>query len=279
MMILFLILLSLFNVSLFHWLGQDPSYYRLDSYTWESGEFCAMRLGPAIAGLTEVDCVRLAGFMLDHAFDLTEFETEADLSGPLETLDILDGRRILLEQKSAAYKKLCHAYEIVFSDLKYFPIPASTRADTPPVSFEDGWQQKRTYGGERGHEGCDIMGMERERGFYPIISITDGVVEKLGWLEQGGWRVGVRSPSGLYLYYAHLFSYAEGLEEGKTVRAGELLGYMGDSGYGKQENTVGNFPVHLHLGLYLKTDHFEEMSVNPYWVLKYLEKKRLYFDY
>ena len=78
---------------------------------------------------------------------------------------------------------------------------------------------------------------------------------------------------------AHLFSYAEGLEAGKTVRAGELLGYMGDSGYGKQENTVGNFPVHLHLGLYLKTDHFEEMSVNPYWVLKYLEKRRLYFDY
>ena len=119
MMILFLILLSLFNVSLFHWLGQDPSFYRLDAYTWESVEFRGMRLGPAIAGLTEVDCERLSGFMLDHAFDLTEFETEADLSGPLETLDILDGRRLLLEQKSAAYKKLCHAYEIVFSDLKY----------------------------------------------------------------------------------------------------------------------------------------------------------------
>ena len=50
---------------------------------------------------------------------------------------------------------------------------------------------------------------------------------------------------------------------------------MGDSGYGAQEGTVGNFPVHLHVGIYLKTDNYEELSVNPYWVLRYLEKRRL----
>ena len=66
---------------------------------------------------------------------------------------------------------------------------------------------------------------------------------------------------------------------GDKVKAGSLLGYMGDSGYGKQENTVGNFAVHLHLGIYIRTDHYEELSVNPYWILKYLEKYKLKYNY
>ncbi len=59
---------------------------------------------------------------------------------------------------------------------------------------------------------------------------------------------------------------------GDKVEPGTLLGYMGDSGYGVQEGTVGNFEVHLHLGIYLKTDHYDELSINPYWVLRYSEK-------
>ena len=54
---------------------------------------------------------------------------------------------------------------------------------------------------------------------------------------------------------------------------------MGDTGYSKVEGTVGNFDVHLHLGIYLQTEHFEELSVNPYWILRYIENKRLVFEY
>ncbi len=116
-------------------------------------------------------------------------------------------------------------------------------------------------------------------GYYPVVSMTDGVIEKIGWLEMGGWRIGVRAPGGAYLYYAHLYSYAGDFKEGDRVKAGELIGYMGDTGYGKTEGTRGNFDVHLHVGIYIKTDHNEEMSVNPYWILKWLEKKRLVFTY
>lgn len=123
------------------------------------------------------------------------------------------------------------------------------------------------------------MGTERERGFYPVVSMSSGTVEKVGWLELGGWRIGIRSPSGAYLYYAHLYSYSRDWKEGDTVEAGELLGFMGDSGYGREENTVGNFPVHLHLGIYIQTEHFKELSVNPYWILRYLEKRTLLYDY
>ncbi len=69
-------------------------------------------------------------------------------------------------------------------------------------------------------------------------SVSDGTVEQMGWLELGGYRVGIRSPGGLYFYYAHLDSYAAGLQKGDTVKAGTLLGYMGDTGYG-QEGTRG----------------------------------------
>ena len=52
--------------------------------------------------------------------------------------------------------------------------------------------------------------------------------------------------------------------------AGQILGRMGDTGYGP-EGTTGQFAVHLHLGIYIQTKRTEELSVNPYWILRYLE--------
>ena len=63
------------------------------------------------------------------------------------------------------------------------------------------------------------------------------------------------------------------------MKAGELLGFMGDSGYGEQEGTIGQFAVHLHVGIYVEGNQGEEVSVNPYWVLKWLEKRRLRYGY
>jgi len=171
-----------------------------------------------------------------------------------------------------SFKELYEYYKAILSDLMYFPVPklASGEAD---ISFSDTWFNARHYGGIRRHEGTDLMASNNIRGFFPIISITDGVVENMGWLEKGGYRVGVRSTSGSYFYYAHLSSYAPELKEGDMVIAGQLLGFMGDSGYGP-EGTIGQFDVHLHLGIYVDSV-FGELSVNPYWILKILEDKRI----
>ena len=120
------------------------------------------------------------------------------------------------------------------------------------------------------------MASINERGIYPVVSMTDGTVTNLGWLEKGGYRIGITSESGTYYYYAHLDSYA-GISEGEQVIAGELLGYMGDSGYGP-EGTKGKFAVHLHVGIYSYKDG-EEISVNPYYVLRSLENKKLKYAY
>ena len=70
-----------------------------------------------------------------------------------------------------------------------------------------------------------------------------------------------------------------GLKREDKIKAGTLLGYMGDTGYGKVEGTSGNFAVHLHFGIYIATKNYSELSVNPYTVLKYLEAKTLAADY
>ena len=63
------------------------------------------------------------------------------------------------------------------------------------------------------------------------------------------------------------------------MRAGEWIGFMGDSGYSTVEGTTGNFDVHLHVGIYLNAGTSEEVSLNPYWILKYLEGKTIEYQY
>jgi len=175
-------------------------------------------------------------------------------------------------EQARAYYEL---YENIWQDLVYFPIPESIEHKNATVSYENSWLFERTYGGSYGHEGTDLMADIDKNGYYPILSISDGVVEQLGWLEKGGWRIGIRSPHDVYFYYAHLDSYAQNLKKGDVIKAGQLLGYMGDTGYGTMEGTRGKFPVHLHLGIYVRTDEIPELAVNPYWFLKYLENHKL----
>lgn len=177
--------------------------------------------------------------------------------------------------KEHIYEKYYSYYNAIFKDIEYFPVPEDISGGET-ISYVNSWFYERTYGGNRVHEGTDIMTSNNIPGYFPIVSITDGTVEKIGWLEKGGYRIGIRSPNDGYFYYAHLNRYASGLKVGDKVTAGTLIAYMGNSGYGKKEGTVGKFDVHLHLGIYVNGEE-GELSINPYWILKYLEKKRTIF--
>ncbi len=175
-------------------------------------------------------------------------------------------------KKKDNYSDYIKTTEAIWNDVKYFPVPEFTTDKSMTVSYDNSWMSERTYGGERGHEGTDIMASKNERGLYPVISMTDGVVSKKGWLDKGGYRIGILAPSGAYFYYAHLESYAN-LNVGDEIKAGDILGFMGDSGYGP-EGTTGKFAVHLHLGIYIYPNE-KEMSINPYWVLRYIENRKV----
>lgn len=274
-----ILLLSVYQTAFTDYFLINPDFYQLDAYTWESEPFRRMMLGESLmdAGQPELDYDCLTTLMIRHGYDLRHLDQE-------EIRQWKSVQAALLRQKPVEYKKLRRAYEMIFQDIGCFPIPKSSgsfgESDLQPgsnaspsfVTYEDSFLEPRTYGGDRQHEGCDLMGAGEVRGHYPVLSMTAGTVEQVGWLEKGGWRIGIRTPSGAYFYYAHLYRYAEEWKEGDQVLAGTLLGYMGDSGYGVQEGTVGNFDVHLHLGIYLPTDHYEELSVDPYWILKYSER-------
>ncbi len=171
------------------------------------------------------------------------------------------------------YTKVVQIYQSIFMDVRYFPVPKDLLG-METVGFQNGFGDARSYGGNRKHEGIDLIPSIKERGYFPIVSVSDGVVANVGWLELGGWRVGIDSDNGGYFYYAHLDSYAPGLKEGDRVSAGQLLGFMGDSGYGKKEGTRGKFIVHLHFGIYVTINN-KQVSFNPYPVLNYLLHRRL----
>ena len=221
---------------------------------------------------SEMGAKQLAGFETWGKAEYEEFAkdflyADGKLEKTSKSLPSVSWYRILLERET--WEPYAVYYQKLLSGIKCFPV-VSDKKEKEGISFEDSWGMSRSYGGKRLHEGTDLMPPKNQRDTFAVVSVCDGVVEKIGWLELGGYRIGIRSKTGTYFYYAHLSSYAEGMKQGKTVKAGELLGYMGDSGYGK-EGTVGKFPVHLHFGIYF-TAGDKEISVNPYPILKAMEK-------
>jgi peptidoglycan/xylan/chitin deacetylase (PgdA/CDA1 family) len=143
----------------------------------------------------------------------------------------------------------------------------------------DDFGSGRNYGYKRKHLGHDMMALTGT----PVIAIESGVVEELGWNQYGGWRVGIRSLDGKrYYYYAHLRKnrpFAEGLEKGADVSAGDVIGYVGRTGYSKRENTNGLNDSHLHLGIQLIFDESQkdgpgEIWIDPYEITKLLASNR-----
>lgn len=127
----------------------------------------------------------------------------------------------------------------------------------------------RSFGFKRKHLGHDMMGALGT----PIVAVEGGVVEALGWNRYGGWRVGIRSFDGKrYYYYAHLQKdtpFAPGLAVGDTVNAGDLIGFMGRTGYSDTENTNNIEEVHLHFGMQLIFDESQKECNSEIWIDTY----------
>ncbi|NQF14313.1 peptidoglycan DD-metalloendopeptidase family protein [Brevibacillus sp. HB1.3] len=123
-------------------------------------------------------------------------------------------------------------------------------------------------GSVRSHEGIDIMAPKGT----PIYSVSDGTINKVGWNTYGGWRVNITDENGHYrMYYAHLQAYTPGLYVGKTIKAGQLIGFVGDTGYGGT-GTVGMFEPHLHFGLYRNSTG---KAIDPYDYLRVWEQNKV----
>lgn len=143
----------------------------------------------------------------------------------------------------------------------------------------DDFGNRRSYGFSRTHLGNDLIGQVGT----PIIAVEGGVVEALGWNQYGGWRIGIRSfDSKRYYYYAHLrkdFPYHKDLKIGSVVNSGDVIGYLGRSGYSREENQNNIKTAHLHFGMQLIFDESQkeclsEIWINVYEIVRLLDKNR-----
>jgi len=175
---------------------------------------------------------------------------------------------------------------IVKKDLKgkiyhnwYFPI-----ADNKVVEYTNDYGQPRDFGGVREHFGNDLMCSEGT----PIIAVESGVIEGIGWNYLGGWRIGIRSENkNRYWYYAHmrkLHPYVKNLEKGSKIEAGDVIGYVGSSGYSnvlendlmpENDNAVdGKFETHLHFSV-MKKSTIGDLWYNPYPILEFIKRNKM----
>lgn len=143
-------------------------------------------------------------------------------------------------------------------------------------SHYDDFGVSRSYGYRRQHLGNDLMGYVG----IPIVATESGRVENIGWNKYGGWRLGIRSLDGKRsYYYAHLKKgnpYAAGIELGAEVKAGQVIGYMGMTGYSDKADVDGMTSPHLHFGLQLIFDESQKEGTNQIWLDVYNLVKLLY---
>lgn len=148
-----------------------------------------------------------------------------------------------------------------------------------PYSHCDDFGNKRSYGFSRSHLGNDLMGQTGT----PIIAVEGGTVEAMGWNQYGGWRLGIRSfDTKRYYYYAHLrknFPYRKDLKVGSVVQSGDVIGYMGHTGYSRTENVNNIKTPHLHFGMQLVFDESQKECNNEIWIdvyqiVRLLDNKR-----
>ncbi|WP_347454871.1 M23 family metallopeptidase [Acinetobacter thermotolerans] len=123
--------------------------------------------------------------------------------------------------------------------------------------LNDTWGAARSEG--RQHEGIDIFAKHGT----PVLSATNGIVRKIGTNNLGGKVIWITGPELTNHYYAHLEDYAEHIQEGDWVEAGEVIAYVGNTGNAKTT------PPHLHYGIYLSG----KGAANPYPYLKAEELK------
>jgi murein DD-endopeptidase MepM/ murein hydrolase activator NlpD len=134
--------------------------------------------------------------------------------------------------------------------------PLGTMALRMPVvgvvarELSDSWHDPRE--GHRLHKGIDIFA---HRG-TEVVAVADGIVSYIGEQRLGGRCIWLTTESGTAFYYAHLDRWAPGLYEGMEVQAGDLLGYVGNTG------NAAHTPSHLHFGINQNDD-----MVDPYPLL------------
>lgn len=95
-----------------------------------------------------------------------------------------------------------------------------------PAAFGDTFGAFRADVAGKWHHGEDLVAPAGT----PVLAVADGTLFSVGWNDIGGWRLWLRDTAGNEFYYAHLSAYSPLAAAGRTVKAGDVLGFVGSSG-------------------------------------------------
>ncbi|HVF32286.1 MAG TPA: peptidoglycan DD-metalloendopeptidase family protein [Acidimicrobiales bacterium] len=128
-----------------------------------------------------------------------------------------------------------------------------------PHSFSDTFGAPRMFGTSYAHlhQGTDIFAASGT----PLVAVERGVVFSMGTDVLGGTKLWLQGASNTKYYYAHLSAFAEGLTPGQLVAAGDVVGFVGNTG------NAATTPAHLHFEVHPNGGP----AVNPYPLLKIVD--------
>jgi murein DD-endopeptidase MepM/ murein hydrolase activator NlpD len=109
-----------------------------------------------------------------------------------------------------------------------------------PTSFGDSFGAPRGAYVSGWHHGEDIFGPVNA----PILAVADGTIFSVGWNQYGGWRFWLRDRLGNQFYYAHLSAYSPLAVDGQEVKAGDVIGFMGNTGDAEFSAPHLHFEIH-----------------------------------
>ncbi len=193
--------------------------------------------------------------------ELTAAKAVVD-QGVLDALDDLAAtRRALRSSRTALAEAIAERTErrfqlAVFAAGSEIVIRGFVFPVAAPYTFIDSWGFPRMTGTEyeHGHQGVDVMAPFGA----PLFAVERGIITRVGVDVLGGQKLWLKGASGTYYYYAHLQAYAPGMVEGAVVGAGDVVGFVGDTG-----NARGGAP-HLHFQVHPGGG----APVNPYGLLR-----------
>ncbi len=138
--------------------------------------------------------------------------------------------------------------------MRLVSMPEPAAIDMPVAGLKRGawvdtWHAPRAPG--RRHEGIDIFAKKGA----PVLATTEGIITGRGVNSLGGNAIWLLGPGGQRHYYAHLDRFAD-VSVGDRVKAGDLIGYVGNTGNARTT------PPHLHYGIY-----GDGGAINPYPLL------------
>ncbi|HEY5610581.1 MAG TPA: M23 family metallopeptidase [Thermoanaerobaculia bacterium] len=208
-----------------------------------------------LCSLALTACSSLAPLLEPEPIEVVvpEIPLEDDLSGLVSQLRMDHGYYIGRERERLAKivvpRQTAPARKSIAPRMAQLVMPV---VGVDPTGIEDNFGASRD-GGRRSHRGIDIFARRGTK----VVAVADGYITFVGNQPKGGRCIWLETDDRRSFFYAHLDRWANGLYEGMAVRAGDFLGYVGNTGNARRT------PAHLH---FVIVD--DDEAVNPYPLLR-----------